>query len=110
MKRNTEGSRLGGSGLALALAGVVLGAAALAAPPGENGRGVVNVNTATLEQLQQLPGVGETRSRAIVEVRKERGGFGSVDELMAVHGVGKALLEKLRPYVTLEGKTTLGIR
>ena len=110
MKRNTKGSRLGESGLALALAGIVLGAAALAAPPGENARGVVNVNTATLEQLKQLPGVGETRSRAIVEARRERGGFRTVDELTTVHGVGQALLEKLRPYVTLEGKTTLGPR
>ena len=92
------------------LAGAVLGGVAPAASPDESGRGVVNVNTATLEQLQQLPGVGETRARALVEARREKGGFRSIDELIAVHGVGKALLEKLRPYVTLEGKTTLGIR
>lgn len=83
---------------------------ALAASPGEKTHGVVNVNTANIEQLQQLPGVGETRARAIVEVRKEKGGFRSVDELTAVRGVGEALLEKLRPYVTVQGKTTLGSR
>ena len=82
----------------------------MAASPDENGRGVVNVNTATLEQLQQLPGVGEVRARAIIEVRREKGGFRSLDELVAARGVGKSLLERLRPYVTLEGKTTLGTR
>ena len=110
MKTSSKGLRLGGSGLALVLAGAVLGGVAPAASPDESGRGVVNVNTATLEQLQQLPGVGETRARALVEARREKGGFRSIEELMAVHGVGKALLEKLRPYVTLEGKTTLRIR
>ena len=110
MKTTTRRLRLVGSGLALVLAIVVLGGAAQAAPPGENGRGVVNVNTATLEQLQRLPGVGETRSRAIVEARKEKGAFRSIDELGDVRGVGEALLEKLRPFVTLQGKTTLGTR
>ena len=83
---------------------------ALAASPGEKTASVVNVNTATIEQLQKLPGLGEKRARAIVEMRKEKGGFRSVDELTAVRGVGEALLEKLRPYVTVQGKTTLGSR
>ncbi len=110
MKTSSKGLRLGGLGLALVLAGTGLAGVAPAVSPDESGRGVVNVNTATLEQLQQLPGVGETRARALVEARREKGGFRSIDELMAVRGVGKALLEKLRPYVTLEGKTTLRIR
>ena len=68
--------------------------------------GVVNINTATAEQLQMLPGVGEVRARAILSERKERGGFKSVDDLRDVKGVGDTLLEKMRPFVTLKGKTT----
>lgn len=68
--------------------------------------GVVNVNTATLEELQLLPGVGEVRARAILRSREERGGFARVEDLVDVKGIGPAGLERMRPYVTLEGKTT----
>jgi competence protein ComEA len=91
------------AGLA-ALAAIALGLPALAADSGP--KGTVNVNTATLEELQLLPGVGESRARAMIEARKQRGGFKSVDDLLEVKGIGAASLEKLRPYVTTEGKTT----
>lgn len=68
--------------------------------------GVVNINTASAEQLQLLPGVGEVRARAILSERKGRGGFKSIDDLLAVKGVGDSLLKRMRPYVTLKGKTT----
>ena len=68
--------------------------------------GVVNLNTATVEELQLLPGIGESRARAVVEARKRRGGFQKVEDLLEVKGIGEAGLEKLRPHVTLEGKTT----
>ena len=68
--------------------------------------GVVNINTATLDELQLLPGVGEKRAEAIIGIRKSKGGFQSIDELVAVKGVGDAMLDKLRPHVTLKGKTT----
>ena len=68
--------------------------------------GVVNINTASAEQLQMLPGVGEVRARAILAERKERGGFKSVEDLRAIKGVGNSLLERMRPHVTLKGKTT----
>jgi competence protein ComEA len=91
------------AGLA-ALAAIALGMPALAADTAP--KGTVNVNTATLEELQLLPGVGESRARAMIEMRKQRGGFKSVDDLLEVKGIGAASLEKLRPYVTTEGKTT----
>jgi competence protein ComEA len=95
--------RTGLLGLALALA--------LAAPAGAAGTlsGVVNVNTATAEELQLLPGVGESRARAIVEARTARGGFRAVDELVEVKGIGTILLERLRPFVAVKGKTTARI-
>ena len=71
--------------------------------------GVVNVNAASLDQLQMLPGVGESRAKAIVAARKQRGGFKSVDELVEVKGIGEALLARLRPYVRTSGNTTVTI-
>jgi competence protein ComEA len=69
-------------------------------------QGVVNVNTASVQELQLLPGVGEARARAIVDLRKQRGGLKSLDELRDVKGIGDASLEKLRPHVAFDGKTT----
>jgi len=93
--------------LALSVAGGLLPAAPAAraadpAPP----HGVVNVNTAGLEELQALPGVGEARARAILDARKSRGGFKRVEDLLEVKGIGRSALERMRPFVTLEGRTT----
>ena len=72
--------------------------------------GVVNVNTASAQELQLLPGVGEARARAIVATRKSRGGFRRVEELVEVKGIGDALLERLRPFLAVSGKTTASVR
>jgi competence protein ComEA len=69
-------------------------------------QGVVNVNTASVEELQLLPGVGEARARAIVDLRKQRGGLKSLEDLRDVKGIGDASLERLRPHVAFDGKTT----
>ncbi len=91
----------------LAVLGLLNAAPAVWAAEGEPGlAGVVNVNTATVEELQLLPGVGEVRAKAIVEARKARGGFKRVDDLLGVKGIGDAGLERLRPYVAVQGKTT----
>ena len=68
--------------------------------------GVVNVNTASIEELQLLPGIGEARAQALVELRERRGGFKSLEELKEIKGVGDASLERMRPYVRLQGRTT----
>lgn len=68
---------------------------------------VVNVNTASFEELQALPGIGESRARAILAAREERGGFRSVDELLEVKGIGPTNLERLRPHATVSGPTRL---
>ena len=70
-------------------------------------RGVVNLNTATPAQLEMLPGIGAARARAVVEARDARGGFQSVDDLLAVKGIGEASLAKLRPHLAVDGETTL---
>ena len=68
--------------------------------------GVVNINTASADELQLLPGVGRSRAAAIVQLRKERGGFKRVDDLTAVSGIGETMLDTMRPHLTLMGKTT----
>ena len=101
--------RRGLAGLALGLALALLLAAVPAAAAGSLS-GVVNVNTATAEELQLLPGVGETRAQAIVATRESLGGFRRVEDLVEVKGIGTALLERLRPFVALSGKTTARIQ
>jgi competence protein ComEA len=68
--------------------------------------GVVNVNSATADELALLPGVGPARAQAILEHRKAHGAFKRVEELGEVKGIGDKALERLRPHVTLDGKTT----
>ena len=58
----------------------------------------VNVNTASADQLEALPGVGPVIAEAIVAHRDRQGPFGSVDELIGVRGIGDAKLEGLREY------------
>ena len=89
-----------------ALAAVLLLACAQQAFAAEPLSGVVNVNVASVEELTLLPGIGESRAQAIVALREDRGGFKSVDELALVKGIGETMLAKLRPYVSLDGKTT----
>ena len=63
--------------------------------------GLININTATLQELQNLPGVGPVLAQNIVSFRETHGNFSSVDELIHVSRVGAATLERLRPLVTV---------
>jgi competence protein ComEA len=71
------------------------------APPGAGAApaGPVDLNTATAEQLEALPGVGPATSKAILAYRTSHGRFRSVTELLEVPGIGPAKLEALRPMV-----------
>jgi competence protein ComEA len=62
---------------------------------------MVNINTASQSELEQLPDVGPVTALAIVEFRTENGAFTSVDELLEVSGIGDATLAKVAPFVTL---------
>jgi competence protein ComEA len=63
--------------------------------------GPLDLNTATLEQLETLPGVGPATAKAILDERAKRGRFGSVDELLDVRGIGPAKLDAIRELVTV---------
>lgn len=61
----------------------------------------VNINTAGLRELMQLPGVGETTAARILAYRREHERFHSADELKRVRGIGVKKFEKIRPSITL---------
>jgi competence protein ComEA len=77
--------------------GGMTGAPALGSAPAER----VHLNTATLEELDTLPGVGPVTAQKILDYRTEHGAFSSVDELDAVPGIGPARLAELRELVDL---------
>lgn len=72
-------------------------AAGTASP--EPAAGPVHLNTATLEQLDALPGVGPVTAQKILDYRQKHGAFSSVDDLDAIPGIGPARLEQLRELV-----------
>jgi competence protein ComEA len=64
--------------------------------------GKVNVNTASAEDLDKLPGIGSIRAKAIVDYRTEHGQFYSIDDLRNVPGLGAKLLDAIRDHVKVE--------
>ena len=67
----------------------------------EAGSGLVNINTATLEELMTLPGIGQTRAEAIVAYRDEQGGFQSIEDIMNVSGIKEGSFAKLKDRITV---------
>jgi competence protein ComEA len=61
----------------------------------------VNLNTATSEELQLVPGIGPVTAEKILQMRKSYGAFKSVDDLTAIRGIGPKRLEKMRKYLTV---------
>ncbi|MGN1422504.1 MAG: helix-hairpin-helix domain-containing protein [Oscillospiraceae bacterium] len=62
---------------------------------------LINVNTASAEELMTLNGIGEVKAQAIIDYREENGGFSDIDELINVKGIGEKTLEKIRSSVTI---------
>lgn len=90
--------------LAAVLAVSLSSGVALAAKPAPTGK--VNINTASVEQLTTLPGVGPKLAARIVEHRQKSGAFKSAQELMNVQGIGEKNFQKLQSYLTVgEGAT-----
>jgi len=80
--------------------------ASVPAPPAHPGRATADdpvfLNDATVDDLRRLPGIGEKRALAILELRRRLGRFRQVEDLLRVRGIGRSTLRKLRPLVRLD--------
>ena len=61
----------------------------------------VDINTADVEELDELPEVGPSTAQSIIDYRQNNGGFKSVDELEEIPGIGPATIEKIAPFATV---------
>ena len=61
----------------------------------------VSINTATLEELMQLPGIGETKAKAIIEYRNKVGSFKNIEELKEVNGIGDSTFDDIKENITI---------
>jgi comEA protein len=68
----------------------------------------ININNASSDELQQVPGIGPVTADKILQMRKSYGAFKSVDDLVAIRGIGKKRLDKMRKYLTVSKPASLG--
>lgn len=67
--------------------------------PTAGSTGRFNLNTATLEQLDEIPGIGASKAKAILDYRLKKGRFNRIEELIEVKGIGEKMLEKLKEFL-----------
>ncbi|MGD6898980.1 helix-hairpin-helix domain-containing protein [Bacillus infantis] len=82
------------------LSGATEPAQAISAASGEGG--MVNINSAGSEELQDIPGIGPSKAAAIIEYRETEGPFQSLEDLMQISGIGEKTFEKLKTYIKLK--------
>lgn len=62
---------------------------------------VISINTASLTELMEIPGIGEKKAQAIIQYRTSHGLFKAVEDLTMIKGIGDKMLEKMKPYIGL---------
>lgn len=65
-----------------------------------NGSGKVNINTASMEELSKLDGIGESKAQAIIKYREENGNFKTIEDITNVSGIGSSVYEKIKDNIT----------
>ena len=63
--------------------------------------GKIDLNTASLEQLMEIPGIGESKAKAIINYREENGGFSSIEEVMNIEGIKEGVFSKMKEYIVV---------
>lgn len=69
---------------------------------GKTSEGLININTADIDELCKLPGIGEGRAKAIIEYRQKQGGFQKKEDIKQVSGIGEKMYERMKEYLTAE--------
>ena len=91
--------------VALALGAASIQAQEVAAKaPAVSSGAAVNLNSASVAQLESLPGIGKATAERIVEYRQKNGGFKKAEDLMNVRGIGEKSFLKLKPQITVGTK------
>lgn len=67
----------------------------------DNTTNLININTATKEELKQIEGVGDTKAEAIIKYRNDNGPFKDIEEIKKVSGIGETLFEQIKIYITI---------
>lgn len=63
--------------------------------------GKININTASVEELQTLPGIGESKAKNIISYRESNGNFTKIEDLKEVTGIGDAIYDQIKDYITI---------
>lgn len=88
--------------ISLAFGAVLFLAFASAAPATKNPPAhPIDLNLASAKELEELPGVGPTTAKAIIQFRTKTGRFQRVEDLLAIRGISESKLAKMRPYITV---------